>query len=244
MPTRVAIVGASGRLGSQIARIVNDSPDFELVASLTSGSSLSDMEAAEIAVDATHPSASPGIVQFGVEHGVKMLVGTSGWSVDRIKPIETLVGQTPGSTVYIVPNFSLGAMMQLRVARMLAREFDSVEITETHHVHKADSPSGTAIRTAEEIARVRSEHGGVVAPHPNQVARGEQVAGIPVHSLRLPGVMAEQSVVFGGEGETITITHHTQSRDAYDVGILRSLEFVRDNTGLHVGLEHAVEGTR
>ena len=242
MSTRVAVVGASGRLGSQIVRLVEGAPDFELVASLTSRSDLSEMTGADIAVDATHPSASPGIVQFGVEQGIKMLVATSGWSLDRVKPIETLVGSTPGAMVFIVPNFSLGAMMQVRAAHILAREFESVEIVETHHVHKADSPSGTAIRTAEEIARVRVEHGGVVAPHPNQVARGEQVAGIPVHSLRLPGVMAEQSVIFGGNGETITVTHRTQSRDAYDHGILRSLEFVRDNTGLFVGLEHAVEG--
>lgn len=240
MPTRVAVVGATGRLGSQIVGVINDSPDFELVASLSSRSDLAEMVGADIAVDATNPGSSPSVVEFGVRHNVKMLVGTSGWSRERIRPLESFVASTAGSCVYVVPNFSVGATLQLLASRLIAQHFESVEIIETHHIHKADSPSGTAIRTAEEIAKVRMEHGGVVAPHPNQAARGEQVEGIPVHSVRLEGVLAEQSVVFGGGGETLTLTHHTHSRDAYQHGIERALAFVRENTGLFVGLEHAL----
>ena len=171
---------------------------------------------------------------------MQVLVGTSGWSKERLRTIEGLVAATEGACVYVVPNFSVGATLQILASTILAKHFSSVEIVETHHIHKADSPSGTAIRTAEEIAAVRRDHGGVMAPHSNQVARGEQVAGIPVHSLRVEGILAEQSVVFGGEGETLTLTHHTRSRDAYADGIARALAFVRDNTGVFVGLEHAL----
>ena len=240
MPTRVAVVGATGRLGSHIAGVINASPDFELAASLTSQSDLQEMVGADIAVDATNPGSSPTVVEFGLQHNIKMLVGTSGWSQERLRPLESLVAANPGSCVYVVPNFSVGATLQLLASTLVAKHFKSVEIVETHHIHKADSPSGTAIRTAEEIAKVRLEHGGVVAPHANQVARGEQVEGIPVHSIRLEGVIAEQSVIFGGEGETLTLTHHTHSRDAYALGIERALAFVRDNIGVFVGLEHAL----
>ena len=240
MPTRVAVVGATGRLGAHVVGVIENSPEFEVVASLSSRSDLKEMVGADIAVDATNPGISPAVVEFGIQHNIKMLVGTSGWSQERIRSLESLVASTPGSCVYVVPNFSVGATLQLLASRLIAQHFESVEIVETHHIHKVDSPSGTALRTAEEIAKVRMEHGGVVAPHPNQAARGEQVEGIPVHSIRLDGVLAEQSVIFGGVGETLTLTHHTQSRDAYALGIDRALAFVRDNTGIFVGLEHAL----
>lgn len=241
MPTRIAVVGASGRLGTQIVDIVEAMPDCEVHARLGSASELTDMLGADIAIDATNPGVSASIVEFGVRNGIKVLVGTSGWSAEKIRPIEALVGDTPGAAVFFVPNFSLGATLQGIVSRMLAEHYDSVEIIEAHHIAKADSPSGTAVRTAEEIARVREDKGGVIAPHTNQSARGEQVAGIPVHSLRLSGVIAEQSVIFGGVGETIRVTHETHSRDAYHQGIIRAIEYVRGLEGVAIGLESALE---
>lgn len=240
MPTRVAIVGASGRLGSQIVEVVEAMPDHEVVARLTSSSDVPEMLGADIAIDATHPGISASIVEFGVRNGIKMLVGTSGWSSDKIRPIEALVEQTEHSAVFFVPNFSLGATLQGLVARALAEHYDSVEIVEAHHLGKADSPSGTAVRTAEQIAEVRSSRGGVIAPHANQSARGEQVQGIPVHSLRLSGVIAEQSVVFGGVGETVRVTHETHSREAYQRGIIMAIRYLHTLTGVAVGLEHAL----
>ncbi len=244
MSTRIAVIGATGRLGSQIVDVIEAMPDAEVVSKLDSASDLSDMLGADIAVDATNPGVSASVVEFGVRNGIKMLVGTSGWSAEKIGSLAPLVESTEGATVYIVPNFSLGATLQGLAAAMLAEHFESIEIIEAHHVGKADSPSGTAVRQAEEIARVRAGKGGVIAPHANQSARGEQVQGIPVHSLRLSGILAQQDVVFGGVGETLTLSHVTHSRDAYHAGIALALAYVRANSGLLVGLEHAVQAAR
>lgn len=243
MPKRIAVVGATGRLGAHIVDVIRSMPDHEVIATLDSSSDLQDMLGADIAVDATAPGVSPSVVEFGVRNGIKMLVGTSGWSADKIRSLTPLLDAHEGATVYIVPNFSLGATIQGLAAVMVAEYFESVEIIEAHHIGKADSPSGTAVRVAEEIAAARANKGGVIAPHANQSARGEQVQGIPVHSLRLSGVIAKQDVVFGGVGETVTITHETLSRDAYSQGIAMALRYVADATGLKVGLEHAVRAS-
>jgi 4-hydroxy-tetrahydrodipicolinate reductase len=234
------VVGATGRLGAQVCDVIQAMPDTELVASLDSRSDLQDMLGADIAVDVTLPGVSTQVVDFALGQGIKVLVGTSGWSADKIATLSKKVEQTPGSSVFIVPNFSLGATLQGVAARMLAKYFESIEIVETHHAGKVDSPSGTAVRVAEEMSAVRAGLGGVIAPHTNQSARGEQVAGIPVHSLRLSGVLAHQDVIFGGVGETVTISHDTHSRDAYQSGIALAIGYLTDNTGLAIGLEHAL----
>jgi 4-hydroxy-tetrahydrodipicolinate reductase len=150
------------------------------------------------------------------------------------------VESMPGASVFIVPNFSLGATLQGAVARILAEHFESIEIVETHHAGKVDSPSGTAVRVAEQISEVRRERGGVIAPHSNQTARGELVAGVPIHSLRLSGVIAHQDIVFGGVGESLTLSHNTHSRDAYSAGIALAITYAMEHTGVAVGLEHAL----
>lgn len=240
MPTRVAVVGATGRLGTQVCQVVDAMPEMELVARLDSHSDLHDMLGADVAVDVTLPGVSPSVVDFAIAQGIKVLVGTSGWSSDRLATLSQQVAEHEGASVFVVPNFSLGATLQMMLANTLARHFESIEIVETHHAGKADSPSGTAVRTAEGIAEVRRDRGGVIAPHSNQSARGEQVQGVPVHSLRLTGVLASQDVIFGGVGETLTLSHTTQSREAYQAGIEMALRFMPDHTGLAVGLESAL----
>lgn len=240
MPTRVAVVGATGRLGTQVCQVIESMPDMELVARLDSHSDLHDMLGADLCVDVTLPGVSSQVVEFAIAQGIKVLVGTSGWSADRLAALEKTLAATPEASVYIVPNFSLGATLQMMISKTVAEHWESIEIVETHHAGKADSPSGTAVRTAEEIATVRRDRGGVIAPHSNQSARGEQVQGIPVHSLRLTGVLAKQDVVFGGVGETLTITHDTHSRDAYQAGIIMAVRFMDSHIGLAVGLEHAL----
>ena len=240
MPTRVAVIGATGRLGSQVAQVVSAMPDMTLVASLDSRSDLQEMLGADIAVDVTLPSVSKTVVEFALSQGIKVLVGTSGWSADRLKELEKALEKSPGLAAFVVPNFSLGSTLQTMAAKTIAEHFESIEIVETHHASKVDSPSGTAVRTAEEIAEVRRERGGVIAPHSNQSARGDQIQGIPVHSLRLNGVLAQQDVVFGGTGETLTVSHTTHARDAYSAGIALALRFLHQSSGLTVGLEHAV----
>lgn len=241
----MAVVGATGKLGSLTCRLIEESTDFELVARLRSSSDLAEMLSADVVVDMTLPAVSQGVVDFAISHGKKILVGTSGWSGDRIAALERRVrdreaaGDDPG--VVIVPNFSIGSVLATALATVAARFYESVEIIETHAASKIDSPSGTAVRTAELILEARAELGPVSAAHTDQRARGQQVASIPVHSLRLPGVQARQEVVFGGIGETVTIRHDTSSSSSYEAGILRALAATVVSTGVTVGLDALID---
>src|SRR6187402_130220 len=220
MTTRVAIIGATGRMGTLIDEIIAGLDDFEVVARLASSDPLEAMLAADIAVDVTVPAVSQTIVEFAVDHGLSVLVGTSGWSSQRIVALERRVAALPGVGVVIVPNFSIGSVLATSFAAMAARFFDSIEIVEAHHESKVDSPSGTAVRTAELIGAARGVLGPVAAPYVDQRARGQQVSSIPIHSLRMHGVVAKQDVVFGGNGEVLTISHETLAPNAYEAGIL------------------------
>jgi len=233
----VAVVGARGRMGRLFIEVIAGLPDFHVAAELDSSSELSDMLGADVVVDVTSPAVSPDIVAFAVHSGLKVLVGTSGWSASRLDVLRTQVEATPGAGVMVVPNFSVGSVVGSHLAAIAAQFFESIEIVETHHAGKADSPSGTAIRTAEKISEVRKAAGGLIAPHANQSARGELVDGVPVHSLRLHGVHAHQNVIFGGQSETLTISHDTHSHAAYRDGISRALRHVVNQGGLMVGLD-------
>jgi len=236
VPTPVAIIGATGTMGRLISRLIEASDDFDLVAQLDSRSELSQMIGAAIAVDVTVPAVSPGVVEFAVENGINVLVGTSGWSAERITRLEKIVAGREGAGVVIVPNFSLGSVLATSFAVQAARFFDSIEIIEAHHASKVDSPSGTSVRTAELMGAARGSRGPVTAPHVDQRARGQQVSSIPIHSLRVHGVVARQDVVFGGEGEVLTITHETLAPSAYEAGILVGLRATAGARGVVVGL--------
>lgn len=199
------------------------------------------MLAAEIVVDMTVPSVSQQIVDFAVANGKKVLVGTSGWTGDRIAALRRTVEEQPEAGVVIIPNFSLGSVVATALSTVAARFFDAAEIIEAHGARKVDSPSGTAVRTAELLLRARAELGPVQAPRTDQRARGQQVASVPVHSIRLPGVEARQEVVFGGTGETVTIRHDTFSQSSYEQGVLRALDAVRTTTGVVVGLDALID---
>jgi len=241
MTTKVAVVGATGTMGRLVSRLVNDSEDFELVASLASKDPLSDMLGADVVVDVTLPAVSQGVVDFAVANGLNVLVGTSGWSADRIISLEHLLADVPGVGVVIVPNFSLGSVLATSFAAMAARFYDSIEIIEAHKSSKIDSPSGTAVRTAELIGKARASIGPVIAPHADQRARGQQVASVPIHSLRMQGVVAKQDVVFGGTGETLTLSHVTMSETSYEAGILLALKAARGAEGVTVGLDKLID---
>jgi 4-hydroxy-tetrahydrodipicolinate reductase len=241
MTTTVAVAGARGKLGSLVAAIVDDLDGFDLVASLDSSSPLSDLDGADLVVDVTAPAVSPLIVERALTNGSNVLVGTSGWSASRLAELRTrLTGTDRG--VVVIPNFSLGSVVATSLAAVASRFFDSIEIVEAHRSTKVDSPSGTAVRTAELIAAARSANGPVEAPHIDQRARGQQIASIPIHSMRLRGVVAKQDVVFGGNGETLAIIHETiEPSAAYDAGIRLALPAARDASGLVVGLERLVD---
>jgi len=241
MTTKVAVVGATGKMGQLASQIIEASDDFELVAQIDSKGELSEMLGADIAVDVTLPAVSQGVVEYAVAHGISVLVGTSGWSNERIATLERTIAGNLAVGVIIVPNFSIGSVLATSFATMASRFFDSIEIIEAHHSSKVDSPSGTAVRTAELMGAARGVLGPVVAPHVDQRARGQQVSSIPIHSLRMQGVVAKQDVIFGGNGEVLTISHETLAPNAYEAGILLALRAARTARGVIVGLDKLID---
>lgn len=241
MTTRVAIVGGTGRLGSVIRAVVDADERFELAALLGSGSDLDELANADVVVDATTPAVSSDVVRAAIAHGKNLVVGTSGWSGERIAQVRPLV-DAAGTGILFVPNFSLGSVVGSALAAASASLFDSIEIVEAHHDGKVDSPSGTAVRTAELIAAARESVGPVAAPHVDQRARGQQVASVPIHSLRRPGVIARQEVVLSGPGESLTIVHDTvDPARAYDPGIRLALRAAPGVRGVVVGLDRFLD---
>jgi 4-hydroxy-tetrahydrodipicolinate reductase len=236
--TSVAVVGASGKLGSLVCRLINESEDFTLAAQLGSQSDLSEMLVADIVVDVSLPSISRKVLEFAVENGKSIMIGTSGWSAERINQVEPLIESHPEVGVIFISNFSLGSALSAHLATLAAKHFDSIEIIEAHGIHKVDSPSGTAVSTAERIGKVRDQD--VQAPHADQRARGQLVAGVPVHSLRMEGVVAKQDVIFGGNGETVTITHTTLSDRSYEAGIMAAIRALPGLSGKIVGLDRVI----
>ncbi len=241
MTTKVAVVGATGKMGRLISGIVEEAADYELVAQLDSRSELSEMLVAELVVDVSAPGITQQAVEFAVANGRNVLIGTSGWSADRIAGLRRTLGEKPASGVVVIPNFSLGSVLATSFAAMAARFYDSIEIIEAHSATKVDSPSGTAVRTAELMSAARAAKGPVAAPHTDQRARGQQVASIPIHSLRLSGIVAKQDVVFGGTGEVLTLTHETISPSAYTAGILVALRAAVSVRGVVVGLDQLID---
>ncbi len=242
MTIRVAVVGATGKLGRVAVDLIEKADDLRLVAALDSRSDPVEMlgpddDPSDVVLDVTLPAVSPGVVDHALGAGRNVVVGTSGWSATRLASLAARLRGLPDQGVIVVPNFSLGSALATAFAVAAARHFDSIEIVEAHPATKVDSPSGTAVRTAELIAEARDERGPVVAPHTDQRARGQTVAGVPVHSLRMDGVVAKQSVVFGGAGETLTITHDTTDARAYAAGILHALRSAPAARGLTVGLD-------
>lgn len=237
MTTRVAIVGGTGKLGGIIREVVEHEDDYEVVATLTSRSSLDELGGADLVIDASTPAVSIDVVRGAVERGINVLVGTSGWSAERIALIRPLV-DAAGTGAVFIPNFSLGSVVGSALAAAAAPFFPSIEIVEAHRETKIDSPSGTAVRTAELIAAARAEVGPVESPHVDQRARGQQVASVPIHSLRRPGVVARQETILAGAGESLTIVHDTvEPASAYGPGIRLALAAARDARGVIVGLD-------
>jgi len=241
---RVAVIGAAGRIGSEAVRAVEAADDMELVAAVRRGDPLEAVTAAraEVAVELTHPDAVMDHVQFLVAHGVHAVVGTTGWTPERLAVLDGWLGAAPACGVLIAPNFSIGAVLTMRFAQQAARFYESVEVVELHHRGKADAPSGTAARTAQLIAAARERAG--LAPqedpttHGLEGARGADVDGVPVHSVRLHGLLAHQEVLFGGTGETLTVRHDSLHHSSFMPGILLAARRIGGHPGVTVGLEH------
>lgn len=239
MTKQVALTGATGKMGRVVDSVLSEMDSVDVAARLRSSSSLDELDGADIVVDVTSPEVSPAIVRRAVANGQKVLVGTSGWSAERISELRSEVPDDGG--VLIIPNFSLGSVLGTALSALAARFYSSIEVVEAHRASKADSPSGTAVRTAEQMSVARRGQEPPIAPHTDQRARGQQVAGIPIHSLRLNGVVARQEVTFGGDGETLSIRHDTVDPAAYRRGIALAVEAVSDVSGVVVGLENVLD---
>ena len=235
MSISVAVVGATGRMGKLALDLIDASQDLSVFAALDSKSDIAQSIGADVVIDLTRFEVSQSVVAHAIANNQKLVVGTSGWSASHLQQVEKqLVGST--AAVVVVPNFSVGSMLATKFAAEAANFFDSIEIVEAHHAGKIDSPSGTAVRTAELIAKARDGK-PVLLPGVGQQARGEVVAGVPIHSLRLNGVSAKQDVLLGGESELLTLSHETTSVKAYTAGILASIRYAAAANGLTVGLQ-------
>lgn len=235
-------------MGSEAVRAVGAAPDLELVAELDADDELERLlEArAEVVVDLTHPDVVMHHLAFCVGHGLHAVVGTTGFDDERLATLRGWVESAPRPVgVLVAPNFSVGAVLMTRFAAQAARFYDSVEVIELHHPGKADAPSGTARRTAEMVAAARADAGLPAMPDATSSglpgARGADVAGVPVHSVRLRGLVAHQEVLLGAEGETLTIRHDSLDRASFMPGVLLGLRRAPETPGLTVGLEHFLD---
>lgn len=238
---RVAVIGAAGRMGATVCRAVDTASDLALVGRYDLGDDLGDLGGAEVVVEFSVPSASLANVVACVERGVHVVVGTTGWDEAKLSALRATVADHPGVGVLIAPNFAVGALLMMRFAREAARFYESVEVIELHHPGKVDAPSGTAARTAALVAAARVDAGLPPVPdattHDPGGARGASVDGIPVHAVRLRGLVAHQEVLFGTEGEALTIRHDSFDRISFLPGVLHGIRGVAAHPGVTVGLE-------
>ena len=241
-PIRVGVLGARGRMGTEVSKAVDAAPDMELVAMVDDGDWLFNVAdaGADVVVDFTTPDVVMDNLHWCVDQGINAVVGTSGFTEARLDRVRSWLAHRPDLGVIIAPNFAVGAVLMMEFAARAARFFESAEVVEMHHPQKLDAPSGTALRTAEMIAAARAEAG--MGPMPDATkeemagARGTDVSGVRVHALRATGLLAHQEVLLGTAGETLTIRHDSYDRKSFMPGVLLAVRSVLHRPGLTVGL--------
>ncbi len=238
---RVGVLGAKGKVGATMVQAVEAAEGLNFTAGVDAGDPLSlftDSQT-EVVIDFTHPDVVMDNLNFLIDNGIHAVVGTTGFTDERLQQVQTWLERSRTTAVLIAPNFAIGAVLSMHFAKQAARFFESAEVIELHHPQKADAPSGTAARTARLIAEARKG----LPPNPDATstglegARGANVDGIPVHSVRLAGLVAHQEVLFGTQGETLTIRHDSLDRTSFVPGVLLAVRTVREHPGLTVGLE-------
>jgi 4-hydroxy-tetrahydrodipicolinate reductase len=238
---RVAVLGSKGKVGATMVQAVESAEDLSLSAEVDAGDPLSLLtdNKTEVVIDFTHPDVVMTNLQFLIDNGVHAVVGTTGFTDERLQQVRSWLAAKPGVAVLIAPNFAIGAVLSMHFAQQAAPFYESVEVIELHHPHKADAPSGTAARTAALIAEARK----ALPPNPDATttslpgARGADVDGVPVHSVRLAGLVAHQEVLFGTEGETLTIRHDSMDRTSFVPGVLLAVRRIAEFPGLTIGIE-------
>ncbi|MEI6763634.1 MAG: 4-hydroxy-tetrahydrodipicolinate reductase [Actinomycetes bacterium] len=247
MSIKVAVLGAKGRMGSEACKAVSAAADLELVAQIDLGDSLDLLTSsgAQVIVDFTHPDAVMGNLEFAIKNGISVVVGTTGFDEGKLAQIKGWLATQPKVGALIAPNFGLGAVLMMQFAAQASKYFESVEIVELHHPNKADAPSGTAVRTAELITEARRSVNKEPMPDATSTsldgARGALVGEVPVHSVRLRGLVAHQEVILGDLGETLTIRHDSIDRTGFMPGVLLGIRNVVTHPGLTFGLEHFMD---
>ena len=240
---KVGVLGARGRMGAEVVKAVTGAADLELVATLDLGDSLDQLKTsgAQVVVDFTTPDSVMANLEFLISNGINSVVGTTGFDAARISKLEKLIAANPKVGLLIAPNFAIGAVLMMEFATKAAKYFESAEIIELHHPDKVDAPSGTASRTAELMSKARKDAGLTAMPDATSTsldgARGASVGDIPVHSVRLRGLIAHQEVLLGGLGETLTIRHDSLDRAGFMPGVLLGVRKVISQPGLTFGLE-------
>lgn len=240
---KVGVLGARGRMGAEVVKAVEAATDLQLVAALDLGDSIESLlsAGAQVVVDFTTPDSVMQNLKFLISHNIHAVVGTTGFDDSRITEIKTWLKNSQ-SGVLIAPNFAIGAVLMMEFATKAAKYFESAEIIELHHPNKVDAPSGTAARTADLMSQARKSAGLGAAPDATtsslEGARGAKVGDVPVHSVRLRGLVAHQEVLLGGIGETLSIRHDSLDRVGFMPGVLIGIRNVGSHPGLTFGLEH------
>ena len=240
---KVGVLGARGRMGAEVVKAVTEAADLELVAALDLGDSLETLKSAgaQVVVDFTTPDSVMSNLDYLANNGIHAVVGTTGFDAARIATLEKLIAANPSVGILIAPNFAIGAVLMMEFATKAAKYFESAEIIELHHPNKVDAPSGTASRTAELMSKARKDAGLGAMPDATTTsldgARGATIGDIPVHSVRLRGLIAHQEVLLGGLGETLTIRHDSLDRAGFMPGVLLGVRSIISKPGLTFGLE-------
>ncbi|QHC02532.1 4-hydroxy-tetrahydrodipicolinate reductase [Epidermidibacterium keratini] len=240
---KVAVVGSRGKVGQQIVAGVEDADDLELVAQVDADDSLDALTAAgtQVIVDFTHPDAVMETLKFCIDAGIHCVVGTTGFTEQRLDQVREWLGDDPQVGVLVAPNFAIGAVLMMHFSKIAAPYYETAEVIELHHPTKADAPSGTAARTAAQIAQARAEAG--LGPMPDATstgldgARGADVDGVRVHAVRMRGMVAHQEVIFGTQGEVLTLRHDSMDRTSFVPGVLLGVRNIAEHPGLNVGIE-------
>ena len=244
---KVAVLGAKGRMGAECVAAVNAASDLTLAAALDLGDSLDQLVSSgtEIVVDFTTPESVMKNLEFAINNGIHVVVGTTGIDESKLKQLKELLSKKPSVGALIAPNFGLGAVLMMQFSSTAAKYFESVEIVEMHHANKVDAPSGTAIRTAQMINDSRKQSGKGKMPDATKTemhgSRGSKIGEVPIHSIRSHGYVAHQEVIFGDSGETLTIRHDSINRAGFMPGVLIGIRNVSKHPGLTVGLENYME---
>jgi 4-hydroxy-tetrahydrodipicolinate reductase len=242
---RVAVIGARGKMGVAVVQAVTEAPDLDLVAAVDVGDSLEDLVSvqAQVMIDFSTPEAVMGNLEFAIGRGMHCVVGTTGFDDLRLEQVRAWCDAASDVGVLVAPNFSIGAVLMMHLSGLAAPYFESVEVIELHHPDKVDAPSGTAAHTAAAIAVARMGMAPAVDATSGGLpgARGAEVDGVPVHSVRLRGLVAHQEVLLGGPGETLTIRHDSLDRSCFMPGVLLAVRSVAAHPGVLVGLAEYLE---